>query len=436
MTLKGIKFNNEIINIPQKTSELTNDSGFVTETELGNKGFVTEKSLSLIAQSGKLSDAITDSQHLTVSLTEKETWDGKITLSDIPAASNSVSGLVKLATDQEVSAGTNDTNAVTPKQLRTAIDGIGTVFDLKGSVDTLGDLPTENNEIGDVWYVKSESVGYIWLNDGTENRWEQLGPSINLSNYVQITDIVNNLTTDDIEKPLSAYQGKVLNKSILNVSQSIPTNTSQLTNDSGYITEYTETDPTVPSWAKQAKKPTYDYSEIQNTPNIPTIDSSLSTTSENPVQNKVVASAINTASTNAQNAQSTAGTALTTANSAVSKNAEQDASISALQTADSQNVKLVETGEGYLRYSDGTQIVFDRQKATGNPSTFTFQKAFIDTDYRVLFSNGNGKDDGTIVQNTNGITLGHYTTTSFQAEKYRGWDTTINYDFIAIGKWK
>lgn len=42
-------------------------------------------------------------------------------------------------------------------------------------------------------------------------------------------------------------------------------------NSLGYISiPYTETDPTVPSWAKQANKPTYDYSEISNTPTIPT----------------------------------------------------------------------------------------------------------------------------------------------------------------------
>lgn len=33
-----------------------------------------------------------------------------------------------------------------------------------------------------------------------------------------------------------------------------------------------ETDPTVPSWAKQSNKPTYDYSEITNTPTIPTVN--------------------------------------------------------------------------------------------------------------------------------------------------------------------
>jgi len=40
----------------------------------------------------------------------------------------------------------------------------------------------------------------------------------------------------------------------------IPTKTSDLTNDSGFIT--TETDPTVPSWAKASTKPSYTASEV------------------------------------------------------------------------------------------------------------------------------------------------------------------------------
>ena len=46
------------------------------------------------------------------------------------------------------------------------------------------------------------------------------------------------------------------------VTYPLPTKTSDLTNDSGYITSYTETDPTVPEWAKQATKPTYTASEV------------------------------------------------------------------------------------------------------------------------------------------------------------------------------
>jgi hypothetical protein len=48
----------------------------------------------------------------------------------------------------------------------------------------------------------------------------------------------------------------------LPASTSIPTKTSQLTNDSGYIKGYTETDPTVPAWAKAESKPSYSKSEV------------------------------------------------------------------------------------------------------------------------------------------------------------------------------
>jgi len=42
----------------------------------------------------------------------------------------------------------------------------------------------------------------------------------------------------------------------------------------GYLIN--ETDPTVPSWAKAANKPSYSYSEITGTPTIPTVPTSLS----------------------------------------------------------------------------------------------------------------------------------------------------------------
>lgn len=42
----------------------------------------------------------------------------------------------------------------------------------------------------------------------------------------------------------------------------IPAKTSDLTNDSGFITGYTETDPTVPAWAKASTKPSYSKSEV------------------------------------------------------------------------------------------------------------------------------------------------------------------------------
>ena len=63
--------------------------------------------------------------------------------------------------------------------------------------------------------------------------------------------------------------------------RTIPTKTSQLTNDSGYITTaatrnfltgYTETDPNVPAWAKAATKPSYTASEVGALPTGTTLD--------------------------------------------------------------------------------------------------------------------------------------------------------------------
>lgn len=54
-----------------------------------------------------------------------------------------------------------------------------------------------------------------------------------------------------------------------------PTKTSELTNDSGFLTSYTETDPTVPSWAKQSTKPTYTASEVGALPDTTTYVSSF-----------------------------------------------------------------------------------------------------------------------------------------------------------------
>lgn len=53
-----------------------------------------------------------------------------------------------------------------------------------------------------------------------------------------------------------------INTASQSIISSIPTKVSQLTNDSGFITSYTETDPTVPSWAKASTKPTYTASEV------------------------------------------------------------------------------------------------------------------------------------------------------------------------------
>ena len=50
------------------------------------------------------------------------------------------------------------------------------------------------------------------------------------------------------------------------VNLTIPTDLGDLTNNAGYLKSFTETDPTVPAWAKATTKPFYTYSEILNAP--------------------------------------------------------------------------------------------------------------------------------------------------------------------------
>ena len=49
---------------------------------------------------------------------------------------------------------------------------------------------------------------------------------------------------------------------VIAIDRANPIKTSELTNDSGFLTSYTETDPTVPSWAKASSKPSYSAEEI------------------------------------------------------------------------------------------------------------------------------------------------------------------------------
>lgn len=198
--------NKPILNSNNTTSQTPNASETINGTI----------NLHKVSKTGALADAIQDSTHRTVTDSEKADWNNTnfSRLTNVPQASTGVAGIIQIATDNEAETGTDTTKAINPKQLKTAIDGLGSVFTLKGSVENVAALPSTGNEIGDVYYVVSENVGYIWLNDGTTDRWEQLGLPIDLSGYVQFTDIINTLNSTASDKPLSALQGKNLNDMI------------------------------------------------------------------------------------------------------------------------------------------------------------------------------------------------------------------------------
>lgn len=78
--------------------------------------------------------------------------------------------------------------------IQSQLDSLGNIFTLKGSVQTVADLPASDNHIGDVYYVVSESTGYVWIDDNGTERWEQLGISVDLSNYVTQSELETGLS--------------------------------------------------------------------------------------------------------------------------------------------------------------------------------------------------------------------------------------------------
>lgn len=165
-----------------------------------------------IAFSGNLSDGNQDSTHRLVSDSEKATWNSKqntLTFDEVPTA--------------------NSDNPVKSK-------GIKAELEKKANTTDIPTVPTK------VSSFENDS------NYATKDYVDENGGKIDT---ISVNSVVQTIT----------------NK---NVNIEVPTKVSQLENDSNYLTEYMENDPTVPDWAKQPTKPTYDYSEIENTPIIPT----------------------------------------------------------------------------------------------------------------------------------------------------------------------
>lgn len=117
-------------------------------------------------------------------------------------------------------------SAAQGKVLNDKISGLGSVYRVKGTKTNLSDVLTLTDaKVGDVWnvtnaftlggkpYPANTNVVCITAtssSDHDEGNWDPLGGTVNLSTYVPKSDIVDNLSTSDSKKPLSAKQGLAL----------------------------------------------------------------------------------------------------------------------------------------------------------------------------------------------------------------------------------
>jgi hypothetical protein len=110
------------------------------------------------------------------------------------------------------------------------------------------ELPSEDISENTIYLVEVESqknvyMQYMYINGS----FAALGTTA--------IDLSNVYTKGEVDKKLEEKADKT-------EIPTIPTLISSFTNDKGYMTEFTETDPTVPAWAKTENKPSYTAAEV------------------------------------------------------------------------------------------------------------------------------------------------------------------------------
>jgi hypothetical protein len=117
-------------------------------------------------------------------------------------------------------------SAAQGKALNDRISGLGNVYRVKGTKTNLSDvLALTDAKVGDVWnvtnaftlggkpYPANTNVVCVTATSSSshdEGNWDPLGGTVNLSTYIPKSDIVDDLSTSDSKKPLSAKQGFTL----------------------------------------------------------------------------------------------------------------------------------------------------------------------------------------------------------------------------------
>lgn len=166
----------------------------------------------------------------------------------VPAINNT---LTSTSTSEALSAAQG-------KALNDRISGLGNVYRVKGTKTNLSDvLALTDAKVGDVWnvtnaftlggnpYPANTNVVCITATSSSshgEGNWDPLGGTVNLSTYVPKSDIVDNLSTSDSKKPLSAKQGLALATMITELEDDKETYQLLKTLESGTLSTQSEID--------------------------------------------------------------------------------------------------------------------------------------------------------------------------------------------------
>lgn len=158
------------------------------------------------------------SKNISVTISDRNYTNMTVTQNDrpVPAINNT---LTSTSTSEALSAAQG-------KALNDKISGLGNVYRVRGTKTNLSDvLILTDAKVGDVWNVTNAftlggklypadtnvvCIAATSSSDHDEGNWDPLGGTVDLSAYVSKSDIIDDLSTSDPKKPLSAGQGFTL----------------------------------------------------------------------------------------------------------------------------------------------------------------------------------------------------------------------------------
>ena len=215
--------------------------------------------------------AHTNNGDIHVTAANKTTWNGKQdAISDLAEIrSNAASGMVAYNNVNALSAGTvselakksntGHTHTISEVSgLQTALDGKSDTdhthsdYATTGTVNTLNNTVTAHTANTEIHVTTAQTAAW----DGKQDAIADLETI--RSNAEAGAAKVSNVQAD-WNTTATTDESYIKNKPTI---PTVPTSNTAFTNDAGYITGYTETDPTVPAWAKAENKPTYTASEV------------------------------------------------------------------------------------------------------------------------------------------------------------------------------
>lgn len=232
--------------IPTLVSQLENDSGYLTQHQ-DISGKANSADLAAVATSGSYNDLSDKPTIPDIQIDGTSIIDNGI--ANIPIASSGVPGVVGIDSLGGITVGFNNNLEIHP----------ASNADIKSGNQYLKPIVPSRQDRAVFYGLATaagadESASQEAFGTYREPAKAAIRNMIGAAAVSDIPDISGKANTTDLAAvATSGSYNDLLNK---------PTHVSAFTNDAGYLTSFTETDPTVPAWAKASTKPTYTASEV------------------------------------------------------------------------------------------------------------------------------------------------------------------------------